>query len=52
MRLKGGKVLLDLTAYDISSDVELPLEDNQIKAIFEKGLSILVNIGGVNHILI
>ena len=42
MRLKGGKVLIDLTKYDISQDISYPCSDEEIKAILEKGVSVKI----------
>ena len=44
MRLKGGKVLLDLTGYDITDDINITLNDEVIKAIVEKGICCLLKI--------
>ena len=42
MRLKGGKVLIDLTKYNIADDVSHHLSDEEIKAILDKGVSVKV----------
>ena len=44
MRLKGGKVLLDLTSYDITQDAYYTLTKEEFKAVLEKGVSVLLNI--------
>ena len=43
MRLKGGKLLLDLSNYNIENEFEIQLTDEQFNAILSKGLAILIN---------
>ena len=49
MRLKGGKVLLDLSFTEVANEPELTLSDEELKAILEKGCEVLVqtSIGNV-----
>lgn len=52
MRLKGGKVLLDLTGYGdlyAGGDKEVPLKTEEIKAIKEKGLSVMILSNGEKY---
>ena len=42
MRLKGGKLLLDLTKYNISEDISYQCSDEELKAILDKGLSVKI----------
>ena len=49
MRLKGGKVLIDLTSKSLTDTFYVDLNDEMLKAIQSKGLSVLVkNVDGVN----
>ena len=51
MRLKGGKVLLDLTGYGSLDDVEIidvSLTAEEVKSIMEKGVSVKVKSGTSN----
>ena len=44
MRLKGGKVLIDLSNVDISTKPKLSFSLEEVNAILEKGLSLKVKI--------
>lgn len=51
MRLKGGKVLIDLKD-KIVDDIVINLSDEEIKAILEKGVRVLFHDGNGTLILI
>ena len=41
-RLKGGKLLLDLSQFALTDDIEYPLSEEQINAILTKGLVVKI----------
>lgn len=54
MRLKGGKVLIDLTSLgDVQSDadIEYQLDEETRKSIIEKGLIIKISYKGLNFVV-
>ena len=50
MRLKGGKVLIDLTKYNIAEDILYQCSDEELKAILDKGVSVKI-FNGVNCVI-
>ena len=49
MRLKGGKVLIS-SVFEIGSDDVLPLDEQLVKAILEKGVAIKIKCGNLVYI--
>lgn len=47
-RLKGGRVLIDLSAYNITEDIVYNCNDEEFKAILDKGVSVNILNNGVS----